>query len=87
MPNKPEIKFEKIGIEERKALLDILGYEVNEDGIIIVKETGREYKDPITEEVVFIENASVLPGSTVIINTSELSLAEYVTRYLEKAPE
>ncbi len=78
-----EIKFEKIGIEERKVLLDILGYEVNEDGIIIDKNTGEEYRDPITGDVVFIENASILPGSTVIINTSELTLSEYITKYLE----
>jgi len=78
-----EIKFEKIGIEERKVLLDILGYEVNEDGIVIDKNTGEEYKDPITGDVVFIENASILPGSTVIINTSELTLSEYITKYLE----
>ena len=78
-----EIKFEKIGIEERKVLLDILGYEVNEDGIIIYKNTGEEYRDPITGDVVFIENASILPGSTVIINTSELTLSEYITKYLE----
>ncbi len=82
-----EIKFEKIGIEERKVLLDILGYEVNEDGIILDKKTGKEYKDPITGDVVFIENASILPGSTVIINTSELTLSEYITRYLEKVCE
>ncbi len=82
-----EIKFEKIGIEERKVLLDILGYKVNGDGIILDKETGEEYKDPITGDVVFIENASILPGSTIIINTSELSLAEYLTKFVEKTFE
>ncbi len=80
-----DIKFEKIGIEEKKVLLDIFGYEVDEDGLILDKETKEEHKCPITGEVVFIENASVLPGSTVVINTSELSLSEYFTKFVEKA--
>ncbi len=79
-----DIKFEKIGIEEKKVLLDILGYEVDEDGLILDKKTKKEHKCPITGEVVFIENASVLPGSTVVINTSELSLSEYFTKFVEK---
>jgi len=79
-----EIKFESIGIEEKKVLLDILGYDVNEDGLILDRETGREYICPYTDRVVFVENASVLPGSTVVINTTELSLAEYLTKFVEE---
>ncbi len=80
-----DIKFEKIGLEEKKVLLDIFGYEVDEDGLILDKKTKKEHKCPITGDVVFIENASVLPGSTVVINTSELSLSEYFTKFVEKA--
>jgi|GEM_PF-1386060 hypothetical protein len=79
-----EINFVRLNVEEKHALLDILGYEVSEDGIILDKKTKKEYICPITNEVVFIENASILPGSTVVINTSELSLAEYFTKYIEK---
>ncbi|VVB87337.1 Uncharacterised protein [uncultured archaeon] len=81
--DEAEIKFEEIGIEEKKILLDILGYEIGEGGIILDKHTKKEHICPITESVVFIENASVLPGSTVVINTSELSLAEYFTKFVE----
>ena len=82
-----EIKFEEIGIEEKKILLDVLGYEIGEAGIILDKETKKEHICPITGSVVFIENASVLPGSTVVINTSELSLAEYFTKFVEMQSE
>ncbi|MBT9146085.1 MAG: hypothetical protein DDT42_01964 [candidate division WS2 bacterium] len=78
-----EIKFENITTEKRKILLDILGYHVDEDGLILDKKTNKEHICPVTKEAVFIENASVLPGSTVIINTSELSLSEYFTKYVE----
>lgn len=81
--NDTEIKFEEIGIEEKKILLDVLGYEIGEAGIILDKETKKEHICPITESVVFIENASILPGSSVVINTSELSLAEYFTKFVE----
>ncbi len=79
-----EIKFEEIGIEERKILLDILGYEVGDGGMILNKKTKEKHVCPITGDVVFVENVSILPGSSVVIKTSELSLAEYFTRFVEK---
>jgi hypothetical protein len=82
--NGLEIKFEYISIEQKIALVDILGYKVDENGLILDKETEKESKCPITSEPVFIENASILPGSTIIINTSELSLSEYFTQFVDK---
>ncbi len=81
--NETEIKFEEIAIEEKTVLLEILGYRIGEGGIILDNETRKEHICPITGSVVFIENASILPGSTVVINTSELSLAEYFTKFVE----
>lgn len=78
-----EITFEKLNLDEMHTFLDIIGYETDEDGVIIDKETKEEYISPVTEQTVFIENASVLPGSTIIVDTSELSLSEYFTKYLE----
>lgn len=79
-----EIKFQNLNIEEKKVLLDILGYDVGEGNIVLDKKTKEKHICPITGDVVFVENASILPGSTVIINTSELSLSEYFTNYAEK---
>ncbi len=79
-----EIKFKEIGIEEKKVLLDILGYGVGDGGIILDKDTGKEHICPLTGDFVFVENSSILPGSTVVIKTSELSLAEYFTKFVEK---
>ena len=79
-------KFQSISFEEKKALLDILGYDVGEGGLILDKSTKKEHMCPITKEVVFVENASILPGSTVVIKTTELSLAEYFTEFIEKVP-
>jgi len=82
-----KLKFEKIGIEEREVLLDCLGYEIDETGLIIVKKTKEAYKDPLFGNYTFIENASILPGSTIIVDTSEISLAEYLTRYVDEGED
>jgi len=82
--NDIDVKFEDIDIEEKKALMDILGYYIDENGLIYNKETKKEHICPVTKDVVFVENASILPGSTVIINTTDLSLSEYFTEFFEK---
>ena len=82
--NDIDVKFENINIEQKTALMDILGYYVDEKGIIFDKKTKIQHICPITEESVSIDNASILPGSTIIINTTELSLSEYFTDFFEK---
>lgn len=79
-----DVEFEDIGLEEKAILLDILGYYVDENGLIYDKATHKEHICPITNKVVFIEDASILPGSTVVMNTTQLSLSEYFSRYFEK---
>ncbi len=82
--NDIDVKFENINIEQKTALMDILGYYVDEKGIIFDKKTKMQHICPITDESVSIDNASILPGSTIIINTTELSLSEYFTDFFEK---
>ncbi len=82
--NDIDVKFENINIEQKTALMDILGYYVDEKGIIFDKKTNMQHICPITDESVSIDNASILPGSTIIINTTELSLSEYFTDFFEK---
>ncbi|KXS46220.1 MAG: hypothetical protein AWU58_739 [Methanohalophilus sp. T328-1] len=79
-----EVEFEDIGQEEKEILLNILGYYVDDNGTIFNKETNEEHICPMTKETVSIKNASILPGSTVIINTTELTLSEYFMDYFEK---
>ena len=81
--NDIDVIFTNINIEEKTALMDILGYYVDEKGIIFDKKTKIEHICPITKEIVSIDNASILPGSTIIINTTELSLSEYFTDFFE----
>ena len=82
--NDIDVTFTDINIEQKTALMDILGYYVDEKGIIFDKKTKMQHICPITDESVSIDNASILPGSTIIINTTELSLSEYFTDFFEK---
>lgn len=78
-----EIEFLEISNEEKKVLLDVLGYDVDEKGLIISREKKVPHICPYTKREVFLDNASILPGSTIIINTSALSLSEYISKNLE----
>lgn len=84
MTNNTEIEFEDIGLEEKALLLDILGYDIDDDGVIFNKETREQHVCPVTNELVTINSASILPGSTIIMNTTELALSEYFMDYVEK---
>jgi hypothetical protein len=81
---KIDVEFISLDEDEKIILLDVLGYTVDENGIIYDKDTMKEHICPLTNEAVFIENASIMPGSTVVMNTNELSLSEYFSKYIEK---
>ncbi len=78
------ITFFDIGDTEKELLLDILNFDVDENGIIIERGTGSPHICPITREKVRFNDASILPGSTVLINTSAISLSEYFSRFLDQ---
>ncbi|MBI4182300.1 MAG: hypothetical protein HY520_05025, partial [Candidatus Aenigmarchaeota archaeon] len=58
------IEFIRLSMEEQKILLDTLGYDVDESGFILSKESGSPHICPLTKEKVLLNEASVLPGST-----------------------
>lgn len=79
-----EMLFCELTPEEKKILLDALGFAVNKDGTIIHNVDKLQVKDPITNEPVKFENANILPGSTIILDNNPASLALYFARYYEK---
>lgn len=79
-----DITFMELNNREKKLFLDILGFEVDKKGLVVEKESKKPCICPITDEQVYFKNASILPSSTIIINTSALTLAEYFSRFLEK---
>jgi len=76
-------RFIKLNDDQKLVLLKSLGYDVNSNGFIIDSKTGNKILCKYTEKPVLFKDASILPGSTVIVNTSLITLSEYIFDYLE----
>ena len=77
---KTENEIIKLSKEEFIVVLEALGYFVNKNGIIIDKN-GKEQICEFTEEEVNINKISIMPGSIKIMNTTPVSISEYLYRY------
>jgi len=78
------MEFFELTETAKKVLLDILGYSVNKEGVIIEKETGKTHICKYTGEPVRFLDAAIMPGSTVIFNASPVTLSEYFEEYLNE---
>lgn len=82
------IQFVNIKDDEKKIILDILGYEVGKDGLILLKENKKAHICPLTEEKVYFKDASILPwNSNIVINTTALTISEYLSKMPKKLRE
>ena len=77
------VKFTHIDNEQKRILLTILGYSVDSEGYLINHRTKKPHICPITNEKVKLEKASILPGSELVINTTPLSIAQYLEKHVE----
>lgn len=77
-------KWEEIPKEIRLALLEELGYQV-EDGIIL--EEGTPKQDPYVDTPLTLGNLSILPGHSapVLLDNNAVSMACYMEDYGEPA--
>lgn len=66
---------------EKLILLNALGYDIDQEKYIIDKITKERVIDKYSKKFVKIDNASILPGSTIIIDTNAFSIAEYFEEY------
>ncbi|MFA6072782.1 MAG: hypothetical protein WC758_01585 [Candidatus Woesearchaeota archaeon] len=76
-----EFKFSALSDSQKKLFLNLLGYDVDGEGFIIGEDSER-IKCPYTKEYVLFSKASILPGSTIIINTSAYTLSCYISDFL-----
>jgi ABC-type taurine transport system ATPase subunit len=78
--------FLKLNDIQKLTLLKLLDYNVDNNKFIIDSD-GKKVICPYSKRPVKFENASILPGSTIIINTSLITMSEYVSDYLESTEE
>lgn len=79
-----EMIFSELTLEEKKIVLDALGFGIDGNGNICGHVDKLPVKDPITNEPIKFENANIFPGSTIILDNNPVSLAYYFARYYEK---
>lgn len=83
--NEERIEFYNLSVDEKKVLLEVFGFDVDGNGLIFEKGSGEKHICPISNEQVFVENASILPGplpgSVIIMNTTKLTMAEYMSKF------
>jgi hypothetical protein len=72
------ISLQEFSLEEKKCLLNELGYTT--DGEYIFKNN-EKIKDKYLDEPVLFSNMLILPGSTIILDNNELSLSLYLEEY------
>ena len=82
MKNKYFRKFISLSDEQKLVLLKSLDYDVDNKGYIVDKDNKKVICKYSNQPVLF-KNASILPGSTVIVNTSLITISEYISEYLE----
>ncbi len=79
-----DLIFSELTPDEKKIVLDALGFGIDENGNVMGHVDKIPVKDPITNEPIKFENANILPGSTIILDNNPVSLAFYFARYYEK---
>lgn len=86
MLNKSFKEFISLSAEQKLILLQALDYNIDSNGFVVDK-TNKKVKCKYSNKPVLFNDASILPGSTIIINTSLITLSEYISDYLEKSEE
>ena len=75
-------EFSRLKENEKKVLLKALGYDISESGFVVEEHTKRVVWCRYTNKPVKFDEASVLPGSTIVINTTPISLSSYIEEFL-----
>ena len=69
--------------EEREEVLKRLGYFLDENGFVKNEKTKKDVVCKYSGGKVHINTAAILPGSTLIINATPLTMAQYFIDQME----
>lgn len=75
--------FQSLSPLKKRILLKALGYVSDDKGFLVDVYTEKRLRCKYTKRYVSIQEAAILPGSTVIINATPVSMASYIEEYLE----
>lgn len=73
------ISLDTFSKQSKIKLLNELGYD--SDGIYVLDNQGERVKDKYLDAEVTVDNMIILPGSTIILDNNELSIASYLEEF------
>lgn len=73
-------RFSNLPDNRKKLFLLLLGLDIDKEGFII--KDGVRQKCPYTDEYVLFKEASIMPGSTIVMKTSPYTLSAYISDHL-----
>lgn len=73
------VSLKNVSMETRTNLLNGLGYSVK--GRFIFDDDGKKVMDKYVDVPVKIDKMAILPGSTIILDDNELSIALYLEEH------
>jgi len=76
-----EKRLVQLNNEDRLEVLKKLGYVLNDQGFVIDVDTKEEVMCKYSKQKVHINFAAILPGSTLIINATPLTMAQYFVEH------
>ena len=76
-------KFLNLTRDKKKLLLRALGYGIDSKGFVIKTETKRKAWCTYSKRPVHFNEVGILPGSTILINSTPTALSKYIEEYLE----
>ena len=76
-------KFISLEPIKKKILLDALGYSIDNRGFVVDEKSKKRVWCKYSKRAVHFNEAAVLPGSTIVIKSTPISLSSYIEEYLE----
>lgn len=73
------VSLKNVSLKSKVQLVEQLGYTSN--GEFIFDATGNKIVDRYIEIPVRVDNMVILPGSTIILDDNELSIASYIEEF------
>lgn len=73
------ISLKEVSVGSKIALLKEIGF--NSDGKFVLDPSGNKILDRYLEIPVEVENMAILPGSAIILDNNELSLAKFIEEF------
>ena len=73
------ISLKNVSLDSKNRLLKELGY--NSDGEFVLDSEGKRVVDRYAEIPVKLNNMIILPGSTLILDDNEFSIASYMEEF------